>query len=76
MRALSWLVILVGLAMAVIAVIGRFHGPATVTVAGSCHTASSILLAANTVLLVGVFLAVTAMCGNKDNNCEKEEDNK
>jgi hypothetical protein len=58
MKAVSIIVGVVGLLVAILAAVGRFHGPPSVTAAGCTFAASHVLLAANTVLLVAVWLAV------------------
>jgi hypothetical protein len=58
MKIVSWVVAALGLLMVLVSVVGRFHGPPTVTLLGSTHFASSVLLVGNTLLLAAIFLAV------------------
>ena len=58
MKQLAWLVGLAGMLGAAAAVYGRFHGPPTIALFGQTFAAASILLVSNTLLLIGILLAV------------------
>ena len=58
MKAVFWIAGVVGLLVVLFAVIGRFHGPATVTVLGRLFEAKSLLLVGNTILLVGLYFGL------------------
>ena len=60
MKLLPSLIVLVGLLVAAIGVVGRFVGIPTISLAGitRSHEASSYLLMAILIILVGIFLAI------------------
>ncbi len=58
MKVVSFVAGVVGLLVVVLAFVGRFHGPATVTVLGTTHHASTLILLGNTVLLCACWLAL------------------
>ena len=58
MKIVSWIVGALGLLTVLGGVIGRFKGPPLVWVLGHAHTASSMLLVGNTLLLIAIFLAI------------------
>jgi len=57
----SQIVGVAGAVVVVLAVFGRFHGPVTMTVLGHTFSAASVLLMGNTLLVLGVFLALLNM---------------
>ncbi|MFH0953099.1 MAG: hypothetical protein V1873_02085 [Verrucomicrobiota bacterium] len=58
MKMLSWLVGVLGVLVILAAVYGRFHGPPSVILAGYSFAARSVLLAGNSILLVGLWLGL------------------
>lgn len=58
MKALSWILGLVGLVVVVLAVLGRFYHLPTITLMGQSHAAASVILVGNTILLLGVLAAL------------------
>ncbi len=48
----------IGVAIALLGIVGRFKGPPTVSFYGDQFAASSVLLTANTFLLLAVFAAL------------------
>ncbi len=57
MKAGAWLSALLGVLLFVGAVYGRFHGASSVTLGGRMFSASGIMLAANTLLLLSIIVA-------------------
>ena len=58
MKFVSWVVAALGLLTVLVGVVGRFRGTPLVWVFGHAHTASSMLLVGNTLLLIAIFLAI------------------
>lgn len=58
MKILSWLVSLVGLAVLALSVYGRFHDEPTMTLFGTTYACGKILLAGDSILLVGILLGL------------------
>jgi hypothetical protein len=58
MRFLSQAAAILGLLVILGAFVGRFWGRPTVTILGHAHTATSLLLVGNTMLVISVLLAV------------------
>jgi hypothetical protein len=58
MKQLAWLAGLAGMLAAAMAVCGRFRGPPTISLLGQQFAAGSVLLVANTLILIGILLAV------------------
>lgn len=56
MRIVSWVLGALGLLAVAVAIVGRYHSVPTVTVFGLVHSASTWLLAGNTLLLTAIFL--------------------
>jgi hypothetical protein len=57
MKSVSWFAAALGILIILVAIVGRFHGAPSVTLFGSRHTATTFLLAGNTLLLLAIFLA-------------------
>lgn len=58
MKKASLVVAVLGLVAILLAVYGRFHGAPTVTIMGCAHTASTMVLAGQTLFLIAIFIAV------------------
>lgn len=54
MKMASWVMTVAGILVFAGAVYGRFHGPSTVALAGRLFSASSLVLVANTLILLGI----------------------
>lgn len=65
MKILSWVVSLAGLAMLALAVYGRFHDEPTMTLMGQTFAGGTLLLAGNSILLVGVWLGLVDLQTSK-----------
>lgn len=56
MKIVSVVCGVLGILVAIVAFIGRFHGPPTVTIFGIHSAATHVLVIANSLLLIGIFL--------------------
>lgn len=56
MRVASLIFAVLGILVVILAFIGRFHGPPTVTILGIKSAATNLLVLANTLLLIALFL--------------------
>ena len=56
MKIAGWLLAVVGVLLFVGAVYGRFHGASSVALGGRLFSASSLVLAANTLLLLSIIV--------------------
>lgn len=58
MKILSWLVSVLGILVLLAAVYGRFHSAPSIALAGYSFAARSVILAGNSILLVGLWLGL------------------
>jgi hypothetical protein len=70
MRYISWVIGGLGILVAIYAVVGRFHGPPTINVFGIPSSATHVLVIANTLLLLALFLRGCCCC-----RCSCKKDN-
>jgi len=67
MKLVSQVLAVIGAIAVLLAVYGRFHGAPTITLQGRHFAAGSLLLVGNTILLLGVFLALLSKQDRKPN---------
>ena len=65
MKSLSYVAGALGVIFALLALYGRFHGAPSIWLMGHTFAASTFLLVANTLLLIGIFLALLARSESK-----------
>lgn len=65
MKILSLICGTLGILVVIVAVVGRFHGPPSVTIFGIQSSATHVLVAGNALLLIGLFLHQLKPCEKK-----------
>ena len=62
MKIISLALAILGALLILLAVAGRYYDASTVTLMGNRHAAQSLLLAANSVLLLGILVHMIGCC--------------